>query len=108
MVDDQVADFGEAIDVGFARTKIAAFDRVVEQAKDAVAVVLIIFRGVDSALGRDAMSAARTVLIAKAFHVVAELAQRGRRRSAGQAAADHDDLEFPAIVRSHELGRGFL
>ena len=32
LVDDVDADLREAIDVGFARAKIAAFDRVVEQA----------------------------------------------------------------------------
>ena len=32
LVDDVIADFGEAIDVRFAGTKIAALDRVVKQA----------------------------------------------------------------------------
>ncbi len=98
LIDDQIADFREPIDVRFARAKIAALDRVVKKTEDAVAVVLIILGGIDSALGGDAMRAARAVLITEAFHVVAELAQRGRRRSAGQAASDDDDLEFPAIV----------
>ena len=62
LVDDVDADFGEAMDVGFARAEIAALDRVVEQPVDAVAVVLVILRGVDAALRRDAVRAARAVL----------------------------------------------
>ncbi len=53
LIDDVAANFSESINVRFARAKIAAFDRVVEQAINAVAIVLIIFRGIDSALGRD-------------------------------------------------------
>ena len=59
LIDDVIADFGQAINVGFAGTKIAAFDRVVEKAVNAVAIVLVIFRRIDSALGRDAECARR-------------------------------------------------
>ena len=65
---------------------------------------MIIFRGIDSALRGDAVRAARAVLVTETFHLVAELAQRGRGRSAGQAAADDDDLKFAAIVRADEPG----
>ena len=84
LIDDQIADFGQAINVRFARTKIAAFDRVVKQSVNAVAVVLIILRGVDSALRGDGMGAARRILITKTFHPITELAERGRGRTAGQ------------------------
>ena len=95
----ELADFGEAIDVRFARAKIAALDRVVEKPVNAVAVVRVIFRGVDSALGGDAVGAARAVLITERFDVVTLLPQRRRGRAAGQTGADDDDLEFAAIVR---------
>ena len=52
------ADFREPIDVGFARAEIAAFDRVVKEAVNGVAVVLIIFRGIDAALRGDASARA--------------------------------------------------
>ena len=54
LVDDVDADLRQAVDVGFARAEIAALHRVVEQAVDAVAVVLIILGGVDAALRGDA------------------------------------------------------
>ena len=108
LVDDEVTDFREPIDVGFARAEIAALDRVVEQAENAVAIVLIIFRGVDAALGGDAVGAARAVLVTEALHVVTELAERRRRRPAGQAAADDDDLEFPPVIRRDEPGVVFV
>ena len=75
----------QPIDVRFARAEIAALDRVVEQAVDAVAVVLIVLRGVDAALRGDAVRAARRILKAEALDVVAELAERRRGRAAGQA-----------------------
>ena len=100
----EFADFGEAINVRFARTEIAALDRVVEKPVNAVAVVRIILRGVDSALGGDAVRAARAVLVTERLHVVALLAEGGRGRAAGQAGADDDDLEFPAIVRRDQPG----
>ena len=71
LVDDQIADFGQTINIRFAGTEVAAFNRVVKETKDAVAIVLIIFRGVDAALRGDAVGAARAVLIAERLNVVA-------------------------------------
>src|SRR5207237_8149239 len=79
-------------------------DCVVEQAINAVAVVLIIFRGIDSTLRSDGMRAPWRILITKTSHVIAELAERCRGRTAGQAAANHDDLKFAAIVWTNESG----
>ena len=103
LVDDVHAELGEAVDVGLARSIVAAFHRVVEEAVHAVAVVAVVLRGVDAALRRDAVGAARTVLDAEGEHVVAQLAQRGRRRRPGQAGAHDDDREFSAVRRVDEL-----
>src|SRR5688572_5818224 len=102
LVDDEVTDFGQPVDVCFAGAEVASLDRVVEEAENAVPIILIIFRGVDPALGRDAVSAARAVLITETFHVVTELAQGSGGRPAGEPAADDDNLEFPAVVRSDQ------
>jgi hypothetical protein len=75
LIDNVDADLCQAIDVRLARAKIPTLDRVVEQAPDAVAVVLIILGGVDSALRGDAMSSARRVLKAEATYLVAQLGQ---------------------------------
>ena len=83
LVDDVDADLRQPVDVRLARAEVAALDRVVEQAVDAVAVVLVVLGGVDAALRRDAVRAPRRILEAEALDVVAELAQRrggGRRR----------------------------
>ena len=53
LVDDVDADLRQAIDVGFAGAEVATFYGVVEKAIDAVAVVLIILRGVDATLRGD-------------------------------------------------------
>src|ERR1044072_9983306 len=73
LVNDVDADFCEAVDVGFARAKVAPLDRVVEQAINAVAVVAVILRGVYAALRGYRMRAARAVLIAETLDVVAKL-----------------------------------
>ena len=104
MIDDGVADFGEAINVRFARAKIAALNRVVEEPINAVAIVRVIFRSVDSALGGDAVGAARAVLVTERFDVVTLLAKRGGGGSASQTGADDDDLETATIVRGNEPG----
>ena len=97
------ADLRQPIDVGLARPEIAAFDRVVEQAIDAVAVVPIVLGRVDAALRRDAVRPPRRVLEAEALHVVAELAQRRRGRRSGQSAPDHDDVYFRLFAGIHQL-----
>ena len=56
LVDDVHADLGEAIDVGLARTEVAALDGIVEKAINAIAVVLIVLGGVDAALGGDGVA----------------------------------------------------
>ena len=103
LVDDADAHLGQAVDVRLAGPVVAALDRVVEQPRHAVAVVPVVLRGVDPALGRDAVRAARAVLDAEAQDVVARLAQRGRGGSAREAGADDDDGELAAVCRVHEL-----
>ena len=81
LVDDVDAVLREAVDVAFASAEVAAFDGVVEEAVDAVAVVLIILGGVDAALRGDGVRAAGRILKAEALDVVAEFAAGWRRRS---------------------------
>ena len=102
LIDDEIADFGQPVNVPFARTEIAPFDRVVKQSKNAIAVVLVILGGIDPALRRNGMGATRRILITKTFHPITKLAQSGRGRSAGQSRTDHNDLKFAAIIRANE------
>src|SRR5579885_3917174 len=97
LIDDIDADLGEAINVGLAGAEVSAFDGVVEQAIDAVAVVLIIFRRVDSALRGDGMRPPRRILEAETLDVVAEFGKRRRGRSSGEAAAHDDDRVFTFV-----------
>ena len=53
LVDDVRRDLGETVDVGFAGTVVATLDRVLEKAAHAVAVVLVVLRGVDATLRGD-------------------------------------------------------
>jgi hypothetical protein len=73
LIDDVDADLRQAVDVGFAGAEIAALHGVVEEAVDAVAIVVIILGGVDAALRGDGVRAARRILEAEALDVVAQL-----------------------------------
>ena len=83
LVDDRGADFGQSVNIGFARPKVTALDGVVEKAIDAVAVILIVLRGVYSALRSDRMRPARAILIAKTVDVEPLLAKRCRGGAPG-------------------------
>ena len=103
LVDDVHRHLGHAVDVGLARAEVAALDGVVEEAEDAVAVVLVVLGGVDAALGGDGMRAPRRVLEAERLDVVAQLGQRRGRRRAGEAGADDEDLVFALVGRVDQL-----
>ncbi len=79
LVDDLHRRLCESVHVGFARTEVAALHGVVEKAIDAVAVVLIVLRGVDAALRGDRVRAPRAVLEAERVDLVAELGHRRGR-----------------------------
>jgi hypothetical protein len=77
---------GETVHVALARAKVAAFDCVLKQAVDAVAVVAIILCGINPTLGCDGVCAAGAVVKRKAFDTIALLAERGGGRSPANPA----------------------
>ena len=103
LVDDVDATAPRGDGRCLAGAVVAAFDRVVEEAVDRVAVVLVILRGVDAALRGDGVRAPRRVVEDEALDVVAELAERRRGRRAGQSGADHDDVVLPLVGRIDQL-----
>ena len=105
LVDDVDRHLREPVHVRLARAVVAALDRVVEEAVDAVAVVLVVLRGVDPALRGDRVRTAGRVVERDDLHVVTELAERRRRRRAGETGADDDDVEPALVRRVDELDR---
>jgi hypothetical protein len=103
LVDNVDADLCQAIDVGLASAEIAAFDRVVEQAVDAISVVRIVFRGIDSALSCNAVRAPGRILETETLDVVAKLGERSCRGTSGQSRTDDDDVELPLVGRVDQL-----
>ena len=103
LVDDVVAHLGEPPDVRFAGPEVSALDRVVEEPVDAVAVVGVVLRGVDPALGGDAVGAPRAVLVAERLDVVPEFPQGGGGGGAGQAGPHHEDLVLALVRGVHQL-----
>jgi len=97
LVDDIDRHLRQPVDIGLAGAEIAALDGVIEQAKDRVAVILVVFRGIDAALCGDRVRPARRILETKRFHPVAEFSQRRRGGAAGETGAD-DDHRVLALV----------
>ena len=104
LVNDGTADLGKAVDIRLAGAEVTPLDRVVEEAPDAVAVVLVVLGGVDAALRGDGVGAARTVVEAEGLHLVAELGKGGGGGGAGESGADDDDLELTLVGGADELG----
>lgn len=102
LVDDVGAVLSEAVDVGLTGAEVAAFDGVVEQTPRAIAVVLVVFGGVDTALCGDTVSAARAIVESKAVDIVALLSQGGGSGSSGESGSDDDDFEFASVDGSNE------
>ena len=99
LVDDVHRQLGQPVHVAFPGAVVAPFHRVVEQAPDGVAVVGVVFGGVDSSLGGDGMGPAGGVVESEHRHPVAQFGQGGRRRRPGQAGAHHDDTEAALVGR---------
>ena len=104
LIDDRVRHFGKAMDIGLTRAEVAALDGVVKQTAHRVAVVAIVFRGVDATLRGNRVRAARAILIAEAFHLITQLGERCCSRSTGKTGADDDDRKLPLVRRVDELG----
>ena len=102
LVDDVAADLREAVDIGLAGAKVAAFNGVVKQPVNAVAVVLIVFDAL--------MPPCAAMLCARRgpnpenrnTDLVTHFAQRGRGRRAGQARAHHNDGVLAAVGGSDQ------
>jgi len=103
VVDDLVADFGKAVDVGLARAEIAALDGVVEEAIDGVAVVGIVLGGIDAALRGNGVRAARAVGIGEGLDFVAQLGHCRGGGGTGQSSANHDYLVLALVGRVDQL-----
>jgi hypothetical protein len=103
LIDDVDADLRQPENVRLARTKIPALHRVIKKAVNAVAVIPVIFRGVDAALRGDRVRAARAVLEAEAMHVITLLPERRRCRSTREPRAHDDDRVLAAVRGIDEL-----
>jgi hypothetical protein len=57
LIDDVVGDLSKAVNICFAGSIVTALDGVVKQPPDAVAVVGVVFGGVDTTLSSDGVGA---------------------------------------------------
>ncbi len=104
LINDVRRHFGQTMDIGLARAKIAALDGVVEQAMHRIVVVLVILRRVDAALRRDRVRATGRIVENKIVNLVAQLGERGRGGRTRQPRADDDDFVFSLVGRVDQFG----
>ena len=97
LVDDVGADLCEPIDVGLTRAEVTPLNGVVEESINAVTVVLVVFGRVDTALGRNLVSASRRVLVAETVYVVAKLSHGCTCGRTGESRTDDDDTKLPLV-----------
>ena len=91
------------MDITFAGAVVTTFDRIIEQAMNAIAIILVVLRRIDTALCSNAVCAARAIVKGETFDVVSQFTERGSCRCTGEACADHDDFETP-VVRTATWG----
>ena len=106
LINNVVADLRETINILFSTAEIPSLNRVVEKSVDRVAIVGVVFGGVDSSLGGDAVRTARAVVKTETVDLVAQLGQRGRRGSPCQARAHNNDVELALVRRANQLDLG--
>jgi len=99
MINNMITDLCQTIHIGLSGSKISAFYGVVKQPPDAVTVIWIVFSGIDTALGGDAVCATGAVLDTKSFNIVAQFRQGCRCRTTCQTGADHYDFKFSFVGR---------
>ena len=108
LVNDVGGDFRQTVDIGFTGAEVAAFNGVVKQAVNGVAVVLVVLGCVNAALGRNGVGAAGAVLVAEAFDVVAKFGKRGGSGGASQAGTYHKHRVLALVVRIDQFGLKFV
>ena len=103
MIDDAAADLGQPVDVRFACPVVAPFYRVVEEPVDTVPVVRVVLRSVDPPLSRNAVSAARRLVITERRDLVSQFGQRCRGGCARQPRAHNNDMALALVRRINKV-----
>ena len=104
LVDDVHRYLRQSIHVSFTRTEVATFDGVGEQTRHAVAVPLIIFGRIDSALSSNGVRASCRVVEGEGINLIPEFSKRCRSRGTGQTRTNDDHLELAFVVGVDQLG----
>ena len=93
LVNDVGRYFCKTIYVGFSRTIIAAFDGIVKQAMNRVAIALVVFSGIYSPLCCDRVCTTWRILKAKRLDVITQFCEGSRSRATSQTRTNHDYID---------------
>jgi len=98
-----VAHLGSPVDVPLARAEIAPLEHVVEQAVDAVIVILVVFGRIDPPLGSHRVRPTRGILVAENLHVIPQLPEGRGGASTREACTHHYDIQSFPVGRIHQF-----
>jgi len=103
LVYDIICHFGKTMNVGFAGAVIAALYGIVIKTIDRIAVVWVVFGGVDSALRGNRVCTARTVLNTKVQNVKSHFAETCCCSGSSQTGTYDDDVQFEFVGGIHKV-----
>ena len=103
LVDNVGADLCQTVNVGLTGTVVTTLHGVVEEAVNAVAIVLIVLGSIDTSLSGDGVCTTGRVLDAEVLYLEAHFAERSGSGGSGQTGADDDDVEFTLVLGVHKL-----
>ena len=90
--------------IAFTAAKVATLDCVNEQTINTVAIALIIFRSVDSALSGNRMCSTRRVMKRERINLIAKFSQGCGSRRAGETGANNNYFELALVIRINKFG----
>ena len=97
LIDDVHADLRQPVYVTLASAEVPALDCAVKKAVNAIAVVRVILRRIDSPLRGDGMRAAWRILKTETFHSIAQLTERRGCGCPGETGSN-DNYGMLALV----------
>src|SRR3954452_13076455 len=94
--------------IGFTRAVVTTLYGIIKQAKNTIAVILIILCSINAPLRRNRVSTPRGILVAKRFYLVAQFTQRCCCAGACKPSTYNDNFQFTLIGWVHQFTMSFV
>ena len=108
LVNNIITYLGQPVHVRLPGAVIATLDRLVKQPEHRVIIIRVILRRVNTPLRRDRMRPPGRILIAERRHVIPQLRQARRGRTARETRAHDDNIQFLLVGGTHHPDMSFM